>query len=239
MEGDLRFISFGWIILSLDAASFQSLRRSSGSAVRAGDLVVGPGSYDRGDVEGHDLRHPLDRAVAGALQRVRAGGPGALANGRRRNGLKPSLLAAEVLKVMRLRLAEPPPDGGMRSSCKVADFIAAHLGLQRILPQRVWKALKVLGWSLQRQRHTALDLGQSRGAGPASAIDQIFGPIPALPPSRIKTAASRACKVGWAAFRASALTASGWTAASSPARRPSSQPTKAPSHTSRMKRARL
>ena len=53
---------------------------------------------------------------------------------------------------MRLRLAEPPPDGGLWSSRKVADVMATHLGLERVLPQRGWEALKALGWSLQRPR---------------------------------------------------------------------------------------
>ena len=52
--------------------------------------------------------------------------------------------------MVRLRLAEPPPDGGLWSSRKVADVMATHLGLERVLPQRGWEALKALGWSLQR-----------------------------------------------------------------------------------------
>ena len=54
--------------------------------------------------------------------------------------------------MVRLRLAEPPPDGGLWSSRKVADVMATHLGLERVLPQRGWEALKALGWSLQRPR---------------------------------------------------------------------------------------
>ena len=92
------------------------------------------------------------RWIEQLLERYNASGPDALANGRRRNGLKPSLLTAEVLEMVRVRLAEPSPDGGLWSSCKVADVIAAHLGLERVLPQRGWKALKALGWSLQRPR---------------------------------------------------------------------------------------
>ncbi|MGI3899299.1 MAG: IS630 family transposase [Janthinobacterium lividum] len=92
------------------------------------------------------------RWIEQLLERYNASGPEALANGRRRNGLKPSLLTAEVLEVMRLRLAEPPPDGGLWSSRKVADVIAAHLGLERVLPQRGWEVLKALGYTLQRPR---------------------------------------------------------------------------------------
>ena len=92
------------------------------------------------------------RWIQQLVERYNASGPAALANGRRRNGLKPSLLTAEVLDAVRVRLAEPPPDGGLWSSRKVADVMAAHLGLERVLPQRGWEALKALGWSLQRPR---------------------------------------------------------------------------------------
>ena len=36
--------------------------------------------------------------------------------------------------MVRLRLAEPPPDGGLWSSRKVADVLAAHLGLENAGP---------------------------------------------------------------------------------------------------------
>ena len=55
------------------------------------------------------------RWIQQLLERYNASGPYTLANGRRRNGLKPSLLTAEVLDAVRLRLAEPPPDGGLWS----------------------------------------------------------------------------------------------------------------------------
>ena len=52
------------------------------------------------------------RWIEQLLERYNASGPDALANGRRHNGLKPSLLTPDVLEVVRLRLAAPPPDGG-------------------------------------------------------------------------------------------------------------------------------
>ena len=92
------------------------------------------------------------RWIEPLLERYNTSGPEVLANGRRRNGLKPSLLTAEVLEVVRLRLAEPPADGGLWSSRKVADVIAAHLGLERVLPQRGWEVLQALGYTRQRPR---------------------------------------------------------------------------------------
>ena len=51
------------------------------------------------------------------LERYNASGPGPLANGRRRNGPKPSLLMPEVLEAVWLRLADPPADSGL-CSCR-------------------------------------------------------------------------------------------------------------------------
>ncbi len=110
------------------------------------------------------------------LERDNASGPDALATGCRHNGLKPSLPTAEVLDVVRLQLAEPPPDGGLWSSRKVADVMAAHLGLARVLPQRGREALKALGWSLQRPRPKNLN---SATAEDATAFKKKRPPIPA------------------------------------------------------------
>ncbi len=107
------------------------------------------------------------------LERYNASGPEALANGRRRNGLKPSLLTAEVLEMVRLRLAEPPPDGGLWSSRKVAEIIAAHLGLERVLPQRGWEVLEALGYTLQRPRPREPEVRHLRRGGRAQ---KTYGP---------------------------------------------------------------
>ena len=108
--------------------------------------------------QGHTLRATSKVTAFGTrwieqmLERYNASGPDALADGHRRNGPKPRLLTPEVLEMVRLRLAKPPPDGGVWSSRKVADVIAAHLGLERVLPQRGWDALQALGYALQRPR---------------------------------------------------------------------------------------
>ncbi len=52
------------------------------------------------------------RWIEQLLERYNASGPDALGDGHRHNGPKPRLLTPEVLEVVRLRLAEPPPDGG-------------------------------------------------------------------------------------------------------------------------------
>lgn len=92
------------------------------------------------------------RWIEQLLERYNASGPEALANGLRRNGSKPKILTPEVLDKLRVRLAEPPPDGGLWSSRKVAAFLAEQLGLNAVAPQRGWEALRAIGWSRQRPR---------------------------------------------------------------------------------------
>ncbi|HEY8008452.1 MAG TPA: hypothetical protein VIE66_17010 [Methylocella sp.] len=49
-----------------------------------------------------------------------------------------------VFAKLRLRLREPPPDGGLWSSRKVAAWMAGELGLVSVAPQRGWEALKAI-----------------------------------------------------------------------------------------------
>src|SRR3954466_4048800 len=76
---------------------------------------------------------------------------------RRRNGTSPSVLRPDLLEKLKARLLEPPPDGGLWTSPKVAAWMASELGLAAVLPQRGWEALKAIGWSVQkpRPRHPA------------------------------------------------------------------------------------
>jgi transposase len=79
-------------------------------------------------------------------------GPEALGDLRRRNGASATILKPDLLAKLRGRLREPPPDGGLWSSRKVADWMAAQLGLLSVAPQRGWEALKAIGWSIQKPR---------------------------------------------------------------------------------------
>jgi transposase len=87
--------------------------------------------------------------------RYNAFGPEALGDQRRRNGKAASLLTEEVLAALAERLREPPEDGGLWSGPKVAAWMARHLGLAKVHPQRGWEALQRIGWSPQapRPRH--------------------------------------------------------------------------------------
>jgi transposase len=97
----------------------------------------------------------VPRWVEELAARYNAHGPAALGDRRRRNGRRASLLTEAVLAALAERVREPPEDGGRWSGPKVAAWIAGHLGLAAVHPQRGWEALKRIGWSVQapRPRH--------------------------------------------------------------------------------------
>src|SRR3954468_24797279 len=76
------------------------------------------------------------RWVERLLARYNAHGPQALGDLRRRNGTSPSVLRPDLLDKLKDRLREPPPDGGLWTSPKVAAWMAGELGLAAVLPQR-------------------------------------------------------------------------------------------------------
>src|SRR5215204_1321196 len=106
------------------------------------------------------------RWVERLLARYNAQGPQALGDLRRRNGTSPSVLRPDLLEKLKTRLREPPPDGGLWTSPKVAAWMAHELGLAAVLPQRGWEALKAIGWSVQkpRPRHPASATPEEREA---------------------------------------------------------------------------
>src|SRR3954465_1306547 len=106
------------------------------------------------------------RWVERLLARYNAHGPQALGDLRRRNGTSPSVLRPDLLEKLKARLREPPPDGGLWTSPKVAAWMAGELGLAAVLPQRGWGALKAINWSVQkpRPRHPASATPEEREA---------------------------------------------------------------------------
>jgi transposase len=97
----------------------------------------------------------VPRWVEELAARYNAIGPEALGDQRRRNGRTATLLTEAVLSALAERVRTPPAEGGVWSGPKVAAWIARHLGLAQVHPQRGWEALKRIGWSLQapRPRH--------------------------------------------------------------------------------------
>ena len=106
------------------------------------------------------------RWVERLLARYNAHGPQALGDLRRCNGKSPSVLKPDLLDKLQDRLREPPSDGGLWTSPKVAAWMASELGLTRVAPQRGWEALKAIGWSVQkpRPRHPASATPEQREA---------------------------------------------------------------------------
>ena len=92
------------------------------------------------------------RWIEELLARYNVLGPRALGDLRRHNGASPSVLKPELLERLKVRLTEPPPDGGVWTSRKVADWMAGELGLEKLSPQRGWEALKAISWSIQAPR---------------------------------------------------------------------------------------
>ncbi len=93
-----------------------------------------------------------ERWIEQLLARYNAEGPEALGDLRRRNGAPATVLKPELLAILLDRLRAPPQDGGLWSSRKVAEWMAAELGVKSVAPQRGWEALTAIGWSIQRPR---------------------------------------------------------------------------------------
>src|SRR3954449_840815 len=76
------------------------------------------------------------RWVERLLARYNAHGPQALGDLRRRNGTSPSVLRPDLLEKLKAPLLEPPPDGGLWTSPKVAAWMAGQPGVAAVFPQR-------------------------------------------------------------------------------------------------------
>jgi hypothetical protein len=75
-----------------------------------------------------------ERWIEQLLARYNAGGAEALGDLRRRNGASATILKPDLLAKLGDRLREPPPDGGLWSSRKVAAWMASELGLTSVAP---------------------------------------------------------------------------------------------------------
>ena len=128
------------------------------------------------------------RWVTRLAARYNAFGPDALGDRRRHNGKAASLLTPDLLAALAQRVQMPPEDGGVWSGPKVALWMAAHLGLAKVHPQRGWEALKRIGWSIQapRPRHARAATPEQRAAFKGGSRRRWRGPG-----RRIPTAPSR------------------------------------------------
>ena len=131
----------------------------------------------------------VPRWVEQLAARYNASGPAALGDQRRRNGKAASLLTEAVLAALAERLAEPPADGGLWSGPKVAAWMARHLGLAKVHPQRGWEALRRLGWSIQapRPRHARAATPEQRAAFKGGLRRRSRGPRRRIPTGRSRS----------------------------------------------------
>jgi transposase len=130
----------------------------------------------------------VPRWVEELAARYNAFGPNVLGDQRRRNGRCASLLTEAVLSALAKRVRTPPEDGGVWSGPKVAVWIAGHLGLAKVHPQRGWEALKRIGWSPQapRPRHARAATAEEQAAFKGG-----LKPLSLRPRRRIPTGRSR------------------------------------------------
>lgn len=91
-------------------------------------------------------------------RRYNRDGVAGLGDRRHQNPGGAALLPPEQQDALRQALAQPPPDGGLWNSRKVADWIAARLG-RPVRPLRGWVYLRRLGYTRQvpRPRHAKAD----------------------------------------------------------------------------------
>jgi Winged helix-turn helix len=146
----------------------------------------------------------VPRGVEELAARYNAHGPDALGDQRRRNGRAASVLTPALLAALSERLRAPPEDGGRWTGPKVAVWMARHLGVERVHPQRGWAeapkvsparraggrapegALKRVRWSLQapRPRHPRSATPEQRAAFKGGSRRRPPRPGPRTPTGR-------------------------------------------------------
>jgi transposase len=131
----------------------------------------------------------VPRWVEELAQRYNASGPEALGDRRRRNGRTATLLTEAVLSALARRVRTPPGDGGVWSGPKVAAWMARHLGLERVHPQRGWEAPRRIGWSIQapRPRHARAAAPERRADCKRGSRRRWRGPRPRIPTGRSRS----------------------------------------------------
>ena len=110
-------------------------------------LAKGRGVREVSDVVGF-----VPRWIEELVVRYNADGPAALGDLRRHNGAPARVLTPQILERLLLHLPDPPDDGGVWTSKKVAAWLAGELGLVSVGVQRGWEALRAVGWSVQKPR---------------------------------------------------------------------------------------
>lgn len=135
----------------LDPAGLRARARAAPAADRVRWLAVRLVAEGRPATEVGPLVGFSPEWVRALVHRYNAGGPAALADGRRGNAGAAPLLDAGGREALRAALAGPPPDGGLWTGRKAAAWMAARLG-RPVPPQRGWEWMGRLGFTPQRPR---------------------------------------------------------------------------------------
>jgi transposase len=124
-------------------------------------LVLGRSLSEVAVVTGYSTRW-----VREVVRRYNEQGPESLSDRRHANTGSAPLLDAEGRTALKAALALPPPDGGLWSSAKVAQWIAARTGREQVAAQRGWDYLKRTGHSPQvpRPRHVRAANAEAKAA---------------------------------------------------------------------------
>jgi len=140
-------------------------------------------------VEAAEVLAFVPRWVEELAARYNAFGPEALGDQRRHNGRGASLLTEAVLSALAKRVRRPPEDGGLWSGPKVAAWMARHLGLAKVHPQRGWEALQRIGWSPQapRPRHARAATPEQQAAFKRGSRRRWRGPRRRIPTGRSRS----------------------------------------------------
>src|SRR3954463_5717929 len=155
------------IVGHLSIAELESRYRAAQDATEARHLqAIWLLAQGRTVLEVSEVLAFVPRWVTQLAARPNASGPAALGDRRRSHGKAARLLTADVLSALAARRKAPPEDGGLWSGPKVAAWMARHLGLAAVHPQRGWEALKRLEWSVQtpRPRHPRAATPEDREA---------------------------------------------------------------------------
>lgn len=177
------------IVERLPVEELEARHRASHDATEARHLqAIWLPAQGRTVLEVAEVLALVPRRVTQPAARPNAVGPEALGD-RRRNGRTASLLTPELLAALAERLKRPPGDGGLWSGPEVAAWMARHLGLAKVHPQRGWEALRRIGWSIRapRPRHPRAATPAQRGAPKKSWTGRSRRPRPSTPTGRSRS----------------------------------------------------
>jgi transposase len=135
-------------------------RRACGPVLRTHYLIVWHLSLDKSTREVAEATGYSQEWIREVARRYNESGPEGLGDRRHRNpgGASRALLDPAQREELRRALEQPPSDGGLWSSRKVARWIEERTGRRGVRAQRGWEYLKRLGHTPQVPRPSHADV---------------------------------------------------------------------------------